>query len=223
MIRLILALALLLRLVSLTQSFWLDEAAQAVLSRTNVFHVNYAADFQPPLYYVFSHVWMQLGNLISIGSLEWFLRLPSVFFGLITIYLTFLLGKKMFSLHVGLFAAFLLAIAPFHIYYSHEFRMYSLLTLLCLLCWNALYDKRWILLSLFVALSTYTHYFAFVNIVSMGLFLWTTRQKRGLGYLVAGLLPFSLWIPMFIEQLTTAQHLVSLWPKWSMVSNAGFF
>lgn len=218
----ILALGFLLRIIALNQSFWLDETAQAVLSRTPIFNVNYAADFQPPLFYVFSHFWMQCGALFGLGQTEWFLRLPSVFFGLATVYFTYVLGKKLFSEKTGLLAAFFLTIAPFHVYYSQEFRMYSLLTLLCLLCWNEIVNRRWMMLSFFVALSVFTHYFAFINIVSMGIFLWLTHQKRGLGYLLAGLLPFALWIPTLSAQLKTADHLVSLWPKWSEVSNAGF-
>ena len=222
MIGLILLLGLILRLISLNQSFWLDETAQAVLSRAPIFSVNYAADFQPPLYYVFSHFWMMLGNLISVGHNEWFLRLPSVFFGVATIYFTFLLGKKLFDEKTGLLAAGFLSIAPFHVYFSQEFRMYSLLTLLCLLSWNAVVSKKWIPLAIITTLSIFTHYFAFVNVVAMGTYLLTTKEKRGFGYLMGGLIPFALWIPTFIEQLQTAKQLVSLWPKWSEVSNVGF-
>lgn len=223
MIGLILLLGLILRLISLNQSFWLDETAQAVLSRAPIFSVNYAADFQPPLYYVFSHYWMMLGNLLTIGHLEWFLRLPSVFFGIATIYFTYALGKKLFDEKTGLLAAGFLSIAPFHVYFSQEFRMYSLLTLLCLLSWNTVVNKKWISLAVITSLSILTHYFAFVNVIAIATFLLGTKEKRGFGYLMGGLIPFALWIPTFIEQLKTANELVSLWPKWSEVSNVGFF
>ncbi len=223
MLGLILSLGLILRLISLNQSFWLDETAQAVLSRAPIFSVNYAADFQPPLYYVVSHYWMMLGNLISIDTTEWFLRLPSVFFGIATIYFTYTLGKKLFDEKTGLLAAGFISIAPFHVYYSQEFRMYSLLTLLCLLSWNAVVNKKWKALGLITALSIFTHYFAFVNVIAVASYLLSTNQKRGFGYLIAGLIPFTLWIPTFLEQTQTAKQLVSLWPKWSEVSNIGFF
>jgi len=54
-------LACLARSISLAQSFWLDEAAQAVLSTKPFFQVNYGADFQPPFFYVLAHLWMKLG------------------------------------------------------------------------------------------------------------------------------------------------------------------
>lgn len=223
MIWLLLALGLLLRIISLDQSFWLDEAAQAVLSRTPILNVDYAADFQPPLYYILAHAWMFFGSLFNIHQAEWFLRLPSVFFGVATIYVTYLLGKKLFSRNAGLLAAGFLAIAPFHIYYSQEFRMYALLTLLCALCWHELIQKRWIALSFIVSLSLFTHYFAFVNVAVMGIYLLGSGEKRGFGYVLGGLIPFSLWLPTLLEQITTANQLLSLWPKWSEVSNAGFF
>lgn len=223
MIWLLLALGLLLRTISLNQSFWLDEAAQAVLSRTPILNVNYAADFQPPLYYILGHLWMQLGSIFNIEHVEWFLRLPSVLFGVATIYTTYLLGQRLFSKNAGLLAAGFLAIAPFHIYYSQEFRMYALLTFLCALCWHELIQKRWMVLSLLISLSLFTHYFAFVNVIVMGIYLLTSREKRGFGYVVAGLLPFSLWLPTLLAQIATANQLLSLWPKWSEVSNAGFF
>lgn len=217
MIALILALGLTLRLISLNQSFWLDEAAQAVLSRTPILNVQYAADFQPPFFYVFSHMWMMFGQS------EWFLRLPSVFFGIATIYVTYLLGRELFSKRTGLLAAFLLAIAPFHIYYSQEFRMYSLFTLVTMLAWYFVWQKRWIMLAAMVGISVYIHYFAFIHIAALLLFLLHSKQKRGVGYLCAGLVPFALWVPTFMEQIATSQQLLSLWPTWGEVSNAGFY
>ena len=52
----ILFLALILRLVNLDQSFWLDEAAQVIeSSRPLNQQFNLAADFHPPLYHLFLH------------------------------------------------------------------------------------------------------------------------------------------------------------------------
>src|SRR3989338_9982274 len=74
----ILCIALIIRLISLDQSFWLDEAAQAVLSRNPFIPGHFNGDFQPPLFYYLAHFWMQWGRA------EWFLRLPSVFFAVAT-------------------------------------------------------------------------------------------------------------------------------------------
>lgn len=63
---------------------------------------------------------------------EFMLRLSSVIFGTFSILLIYYLGKSFFGRKAGLMSAFLLAVSPFHIYYSQEFRMYSLISLLTL-------------------------------------------------------------------------------------------
>ncbi|MGD9015402.1 MAG: glycosyltransferase family 39 protein [Candidatus Omnitrophota bacterium] len=75
-------------------------------------------------YRIFSTVWS------SFSSNEFMLRLSSVIFGVISIFYIYKLGKILFSKEVGLISAFILSISPFHIYYSQEFRMYTLITLL---------------------------------------------------------------------------------------------
>jgi uncharacterized membrane protein len=56
---------------------------------------------------------------------DFVLRLVPFIFGLISIPLLFLLGKSLFNVKVGLIVSFLLAISPFHIWYSQEARMYA--------------------------------------------------------------------------------------------------
>jgi uncharacterized membrane protein len=60
------------------------------------------------------------------------LRMVPLIFGLISVPLLFLLGKRMFNEKVGLTASFLLAISPFHIWYSQDARMYALQWMLAL-------------------------------------------------------------------------------------------
>ena len=78
----------------------------------------------PPLYYWLLNLWVRLFGLSENG-----LRSLSVFASAATVGLTYDLGRRLFGRVAGLLAAFLLAIAPFHIYYAQEARMYALLTL----------------------------------------------------------------------------------------------
>ncbi|MDO8602531.1 MAG: glycosyltransferase family 39 protein [Candidatus Omnitrophota bacterium] len=71
------------------------------------------------------------GSIIKDNAL--LLRLPSVLFGVISIGMVYCLGELLFNKKAGLFSAFILAISPFHIYYSREIRMYSLIALLSLI------------------------------------------------------------------------------------------
>ena len=135
MIYLILFAALILRLTSLNQSFWLDEAAQATISQLPLKQINFSVDFQPPFYYLFTHFWQQIG----VQS-ENFLRFPSVFFGVLTIFFFYRFAKRILNHNAALVASFLLATSSYHIYFSQEYRMYSLLTLLILISWYLLWE-----------------------------------------------------------------------------------
>lgn len=123
-ILLILLLSLVLRIISIDQSLWLDEAINVVYAKSNSFWwlvTEYPlGDFHPPGYFAIIWVWGHVFNFSEVS-----VRTPSVLFGVVTVFLTYLIGKNLFSKKVGLIASLFLAIAPLHIYYSQEARMYS--------------------------------------------------------------------------------------------------
>ncbi len=117
----VLLIAIVLRIPLLNGSFWLDEAAQAIESvRPLVQQLEIQADFQPPLY----HLWVHLFTYISAS--EWWLRQASLLPAIGTIYCFYLLGSKLQGQKTGVFAALLLATSQFHVFYSQELRPYSL-------------------------------------------------------------------------------------------------
>src|SRR3989338_2066633 len=124
----ILGLGIILRLISLNQSLWLDEAINVMAAKSFSLPgmvTQYAvADFHPPGWFAVLWFW---GKLFGYSEIS--VRLPSVIFGVVTIYITYLLGKKLVSKNLGLLAALLIAINPLHIYYSQEARMYSMAVL----------------------------------------------------------------------------------------------
>ncbi len=81
-------------------------------------------DFHPPLYYALLHFWRM------ISTNEVWLRVPSVVFGALTIWVIYALGARLVDHRVGLVSAGILAISPLHIWHSQEVRMYALLFLL---------------------------------------------------------------------------------------------
>src|SRR3989344_8667485 len=125
MIILILLVGLILRLINLNQSLWLDEAINAVFVRSldlKSLIFNYSlSDFHPPLYHILMKGWVVL-----FGSSEIALRMPSVILGVASIYVIYKIAKKLFDEKTALISATLLATAPLHIYYSQEARMYML-------------------------------------------------------------------------------------------------
>lgn len=122
MLLLIFVVAIILRLVSLNQSLWLDEAISALAAQNNVHTLlfNFAkADFHPPLYYVFLHFWIQFTNTSEVA-----LRIPSVIFGVGLVFTTYLIAKHFYDKKTAHIAAILAATSPILIYYSQEVRMY---------------------------------------------------------------------------------------------------
>ena len=80
-------------------------------------------DQHPPLYYILLHFWMKLGdNAVTARSL-------SALTGALTIPAIYWLGRRLAGRDVGLLAALLLALSPFHVRFAQETRMYTLLTL----------------------------------------------------------------------------------------------
>ncbi len=136
-----------------------------------------AVDIHPPLYYALLTIWMQFAGKGVIA-----VRLLSVVIGTMTIPLLYALAKRLFGTRVALVSAFLLAIAPFHVYYSQEVRMYGLVTFLCLasvylfvVILDTSNHRRgsgvvWLLYVLASAAALYTQYYA-AFVVAFQIFL----------------------------------------------------
>ena len=155
-----LALALVLRVINLNQSLWLDEAISALAVRdysySQIISAFIIGDTHPPLYYFILKAWSG-----AFGYWEPTLRVLSVIFGVLTVYVVYLIAKKIGGKKLGIVSSFLLAPAPLHIYYSQEIRMYSLSSLavsLAVFLFIRLLDKNpnrkdWILFSLSLLLN----------------------------------------------------------------------
>src|SRR3989344_2891983 len=125
MIWLVLIISLILRLISINQSLWLDEAINvnnvASLDLKSLIGSYALSDFHPPLYHIILKGWALIFGVSEITA-----RLPSVLFGIGTVFTTYLIGLKLFEKKTALIAATLISTAPLAIYYSQEARMYSL-------------------------------------------------------------------------------------------------
>jgi len=200
MIFFILILGLVLRLISLNQSFWLDEATSGLVVRnfslTEIVTKFSPGDFHPPLYYLILKVWSSF-----FGTSEIALRFPSIIFGLLTIYFVYLIGKELFNKKAGIIAGILLATSGLHIYYSQEARMYSLTALLVSYLVYLFLKKKWFSFSIILLLTGMTDYPALLVIPVF--WLVGRRFWRKL-VLSSSLLVISylIWLPIFIKQLS---------------------
>ena len=108
------------------KGLWLDEAFSVWMGWQPVGDLLgwlVRIDQHPPLYYLLLHVWMALGDD------EVTVRALSALFGAVTVPVMYLVGRRLADTRVGLLAALILAVSPFHVRFAQEARMYTLLAL----------------------------------------------------------------------------------------------
>lgn len=109
------------------KTLWLDEAFSLWMARQSLPDLVgwlIRIDQHPPLYYALLHGWMNLW-----GDSEAGVRSLSALCSGGSILFFYGAGRRLADARVGLMAATLLALAPFHVRYAQEARMYALLTL----------------------------------------------------------------------------------------------
>ncbi len=197
LILLIFAAGLALRLYTIgSESVWYDEAVSVAVSKLGfVEHLRWITevdDNNPPLYYTFLHLWVQV-----FGDSEASIRMPSAIFGSLSILVIYALGKLLFDKKTGLVAAAILAVSIFNIVFSQEARAYSLMAFLALLSFYYLVrmtmsDKR-IYAAAYVVSSVclvYSHYYGIFVLLGQNIWFFTMLLfKRR-----AGALGLSKWI-----------------------------
>ncbi|WP_126662424.1 glycosyltransferase family 39 protein [Haloterrigena salifodinae] len=126
----IVLIAAALRLFRLeSESYWVDEVVSVTIVTSNTPSELLVSvpgnDPHPPLYYLILSGWTAL-----FGTSELTARLLSALVGVATVVVLYGVGRRLFDREVGAIAAVLVAVSPFHVWYSQEVRMYNLLALL---------------------------------------------------------------------------------------------
>ncbi|MBN1811545.1 MAG: glycosyltransferase family 39 protein [Anaerolineae bacterium] len=165
------------------RSLWFDEALSVLIGRLTLQQVlsGAAGSSHPPGYYFLLHVWQALG----MGGGDWLLRYPSVFASVLSVVLTYRVGRSLFDGRTGLLAALGMAIAPFQVYYAQEVRMYAPATALTLgVTWCFVCVIRrpravatWVGYAFLAALGLYTHYFVAWVLLCFHLWLLMIGQR----------------------------------------------
>ena len=217
----ILLLAAALRLYGLTaESLWLDEGYTARRAGEPLPELvsEFRHETQSGLYYVGLNLWC-----VIFGRSEFALRLPSVIFGVAATWAMFLLARRLFAVTAGLYAALLMAVNPFALYYSQDARPYMLLlaastfSLYFLLRLLRRLDKGDIAGYLFfTAIALYTHPLAPLLLLVHGAGWLIFRRAEGYeaarqrptAVLVAMLLAFVLFLPQLAFMWNTILHKV---------------
>jgi uncharacterized membrane protein len=168
-----------------------------------------------PLYFLLGHGWSRLFGS-SIGSLRGF----SVLCGLILLPAVYWLAIELFQRRrIALCATALVAISPTHLIFAQEARMYSLWTLLTIIAGAALLRairrntwSRWLVFSLAMSASLYTHFLAVVPLLGYVIYTivleWRDRaiRHRLIGACSLAGLSFSPWIWVFVTRQVVEQE-----------------
>jgi uncharacterized membrane protein len=225
MIYLILLLGLGLRLISLNQSFWLDETIQVWASKLswNDFWVEFLPkDFNPPLYYLITRWWVRL-----FGDGELAVRMTSVLLGVGVIFLTWKIAKRVSrNINNVTIVGFLVGSGPLLIHYSQEARTYMLavftVLITTLMFINYLEKSTWVnscLLGLGFVLMLMSHY---LTLLTLPVFVEFLIFKRGFNKTIIAvtliLVIFGIsYLPIFRSQLKIGTGVESTAPMWSEV------
>jgi 4-amino-4-deoxy-L-arabinose transferase-like glycosyltransferase len=211
---LVLVLAAVLRVFQLgEQSLWYDELTtwnRAVIPIDEMFADLFAVRNHTPLYFLLMRGWA------AIGDGEFVLRYFSSLWGVLGVALIYRLGVLVGGRRAGQVAAILLAISPFHIWYSQEARMYTMLAALAIIVnWCLLMLMRrerrllWLAYFLALALAMYTHFLAFLLPVAHYAYL-SIHYRRLRAF--------------FLKWLASAAAAVALFALWAgtMLLSGGF-
>lgn len=186
----ILFLAAFVRIYHLgTESLWLDEGVSLIrfahsggaweiveLTRTET-------DRTFPTYYLILHYWVAF-----FGDSEFSIRFPSALVCLLAVLIMYKIGCLLFGRGPGLMASLILALSPFHVYYSQEARVYSLMALLTLLSFyffvKVLSEHKLSVQTGYV-LSTsaliYSHVYGLFILIAQNVYLATVFLDRAFG------------------------------------------
>ena len=193
------------------QSLWSDEGIQYAVANAESFggviERMKGSTMHPPLSFLINHLFLQIRNS------DFLLRLPSALFGIASLPLLYLLARRLTTPAAALFALFVLALSPFHIWYSQEARMYAgvlfaaLLNTLFLL--KAVERGRWWWLGYIasMAFGVFLHVFMVFNGGIHILWLLCFHRRHLVVYIASGVAAALLAFPI---TLPWAQHAARL-------------
>ncbi len=199
------------------ESLWLDEGYSIRFADLDFFHIFSNRENNPPLYFLILHWWIAM-----FGDSEFSVRFPSVVFGFLSLFMICKVGTQLFNTNTGILSSLLLSLSAFHIAFSREARTFSLTAFLAII---SIYFFIKLLKRksrtdlpgyiLFSCLLMYSHIYGLFIIISqniffLSLFLFSGRSFRlslkGWVLTQAALIAlFSLWIPVFLDQISFVQ------------------
>ncbi|HUY60826.1 MAG TPA: glycosyltransferase family 39 protein [Candidatus Dormibacteraeota bacterium] len=211
-VALVLAAAVVLRFWT-RSDMWLDEAQTVNIAKLPWSKIPSALrqDGSPPLYYFLLHFWMRI---FGTGNLA--VRSLSGVFGVLSLPLMWLAGRRLAGRTVAWIALALLASSPFAVRYSTENRMYMMMVVITLggyLAVDAALRRpvwwRFVVVAVLAGLLALSHYWAFYIVASVVLLLvglwWRGRERPPLwcaaAVIVGTVVSLAPWASALVFQL----------------------
>lgn len=182
-----------------------DEFGVIYSTRLKTFHelltMRILPDGHPAGMSVFSFYWIKL-----FGMNPWWVKLPFITFGILSVYLTWLIGKKWFNNSVGLLSAAYVAFLQYFVLYSQISRPYIsglFFVLLMVNAWTNIvfsdekkYSASYFTYIIASVLCAYNHHFSLLLALIVGITgLFYCRKEMLKDYIIAGLAIFLLYVP----------------------------
>lgn len=181
----IVAVAVCIRMINIgTVSLWYDEAVCYFQIQVIDLVIRFDAIIHPPLYQILLYLWT-----LVVGTSEFALRFPSVFFDTLTVCFMYFAGKKLFNTQVGLFAAGITALSPFRIFFAQQAKEHALAGFLYILsfymlsifiteCKNAkIGTRKWFDLWVVHSLLWYGNAMSFLGVISHNVWFLCWRRR----------------------------------------------
>lgn len=204
------------------QSLWLDEGYTLLFSGMSLPKLVTVggAHEHPPLYYLLIHLLMNVHHSYLVP------RFVSVLAGTLSIPVLYALGSRMFDRGVGVVAATLLAVSPFHFWFSDDGRSYELAGLFVLLSYVCLFraldrprNALWLAYTAALAASLYTEYTTALVLLPQGILLMRAQQRGLTRPLLlswgGAAVVFAPWLPVWLHNVSTVSD--NYWipnPTW---------
>ncbi|MBU1613359.1 glycosyltransferase family 39 protein, partial [Patescibacteria group bacterium] len=198
----ILLLALVLRIFALLKygDFWWDEIFSVTYSQKPWLESIkfWTWETNPFFHMLVLKIWFYFFSPNEITA-----RFPSIIFGVAGVWSLFRFGLIFFNRRIAYTAAFLLALAPYHIFMSCTARGYALLTLLAII--NVHYflllfyrqeknRKNIIIFAVSLLALLFTHLTAAWVILAEIIIMLTAGKKYIVEYVKYSIIPFALWL-----------------------------
>lgn len=229
----IFGLGLLLRVWGIaSRPIWYDEAFAILFAKAGFKGIisgslsldagGNAADIHPPGYYSILSSWFSLISDSVISG-----RVLSILFGMLTLWVVFVLCRTLFDERTAQWGLLFVAIQPFHVHYSQEIRMYAMMTVFLIGVAYTLHQairtnqlRWWTGYALLTALAQYTQNVAVLTLIPLvftPLFYkdWKSFWRAGLASLT-GVLLYLPWLLQLPAQFAKIQN-----AYWTTTPDAG--